>query len=82
MKILRHAMALAVVLVFTASCSQSDSQPTSKGVGERENMTVEDLFAKIQLGMTRADVEELLGKPVLTEIAPNQMAWYLPPPND
>ena len=71
MTFLRHPKVLAIVLVLAASCSESDSRPASKGVSVGENAIAQELFAKIHVGMTRADLEELLGKPVLPEIAPN-----------
>jgi hypothetical protein len=39
-----------------------------------------ELFAAIRLGMSRAEVEKLLGAPTAPSTPPDQGIWYLPPP--
>ena len=39
-----------------------------------------DLFAKIQTGMSRSEVDALLGPPTVPQPSPDGDAWYLPPP--
>jgi hypothetical protein len=39
-----------------------------------------ELFAKIQVGMSRSEVEALLGTPTVQQLSPDDEAWYLPPP--
>ena len=39
-----------------------------------------ELFAKIQIGMPRSQVDALLGAPSVPQLSPEQDAWYLPPP--
>ena len=39
-----------------------------------------ELFAKVQIGMSRSEVDTLLGAPVVAQLSPDGEAWYLPPP--
>ena len=39
-----------------------------------------ELFPKIQIGMSRSEVDALLGPPVVPQLSPDGDAWYLPPP--
>jgi len=39
-----------------------------------------ELFAKIQTGMSRSEIDALLGPPTIPQLSPDGDAWYLPPP--
>jgi hypothetical protein len=51
---------------------------------EPEGPTTDELFAGVRLGMTRGDVDALLGPPVdvasSSSLSSVVEAWYLPPP--
>ena len=42
--------------------------------------SVRELFAKIQIGMSRSQVDALLGPPTAPQLSPDADAWYLPSP--
>ena len=42
--------------------------------------TPRDLFARIQTGMSRSEVDALLGPPTLPQLSADDDVWYLPPP--
>jgi hypothetical protein len=39
------------------------------------------LFAKIQIGMPRSDVDAILGAPAIHHLSMGNIQWYLPPPD-
>jgi hypothetical protein len=47
---------------------------------QRAGASPRDLFAKIEIGMSRSAVEALLGSPVTQALSPGRDTWYLPPP--
>lgn len=72
---MKHA-AMAVLLAslfLTAGCA------SSRPVGQCEE-SVPELFTKIEIGMDRRWVENLLGKPGVSALSEGQVTWYLPPP--
>ena len=50
------------------------------GCAHKQQAAPSQLFAKIQLGMSRSEVDALLGPPVVPQLSPDGDAWYLPPP--
>ena len=51
------------------------------GCAHRQHVaTPRDLFAKIQTGMSRSEVDALLGLQTIPQLSPDDDAWYLPPP--
>jgi hypothetical protein len=50
------------------------------GCAHRQGATPRELFAKIEIGMSRSEVDALLGSPFLPQLSPDDDTWYLPPP--
>ena len=46
----------------------------------QQTASPEQLFARIQVGMSRSEVDALLGPPTVPQASPDSDAWYLPPP--
>lgn len=50
------------------------------GCAHRQEATPRQLFAKIEVGMSRSQVDAVLGPPSVPQVSPESDAWYLPPP--
>jgi len=46
----------------------------------RQAASPSELYGKIQIGMSRPEVDALLGAPTVSQLTPDGDAWYLPPP--
>jgi len=46
----------------------------------QEAATPRQLFAKVKVGMSRSEVDAVLGPPSQPQPSPEGHAWYLPPP--
>jgi len=44
----------------------------------RQTASARDLYAKIQIGMTRSEVDTLLGTPTIRQLSFDDDAWYCP----
>ena len=65
--------ALTLLIVAAALLSCRTTTPA-------EARTAQELFQMIEVGIPRQRVETLLGPPVLPELAPGEIAWYLRSP--
>jgi hypothetical protein len=51
------------------------------GCAHKEHaMTSRELFAMVEIGMSRSDVDALLGAPGVPQLSSDGEVWYLPPP--
>jgi hypothetical protein len=47
----------------------------------QQTATPRELFTKIEIGMSRSEVDAVLGAPIVPQLSPDTDAWYLPPPS-
>src|SRR5436309_2498158 len=65
---------------FSLMCAAFLSAWLSGCAHQEASASPRDLFAKVQIGMPRLQVDALLGAPSVPQLSPDQDAWYLPPP--